>query len=207
MVGDSKAPAARPGARPVPGRRITGALPGARMAARTAPRGARTVVEAPRLGSVEDVRAHKRALLVTYRRNGTPVPTPVWAAEANGRLYVRSERTAGKVKRLRRDPRVLVAPCTVRGKPLGPPFEATARMLPSSEESHAERVLASRYGLGRALFEWVMDRLRVDTSYLEITPRAWEAPSPQAAAGAGTRTDPMARRGPPPANEGGAIAR
>jgi PPOX class probable F420-dependent enzyme len=144
------------------------------MAARTAPQGAHAVVEAPRSGSVEDVRAHKRALLVTYRRDGTPVPTPVWAAEADGRLYVRSERASGKAKRLRRDPRMLVAPCTVRGKPLGAPFEATARMLSPGEEPHAEQVLAGRYGLGRALFEWTMDRLRVDMGYLEITPGAWE---------------------------------
>ncbi len=123
---------------------------------------------------MEDVRAHKRALLVTYRRDGTPVPTPVWAAEADGRLYVRSERTSGKAKRLRRDPRMLVAPCTVRGKPLGAPFEATATMLSPGEEPHAERVLTGRYGLGRALFEWMMDRLRVDMGYLEITPGAWE---------------------------------
>jgi PPOX class probable F420-dependent enzyme len=143
------------------------------MAARTAPRGAIAVVKAPRSGSIEDVRAHKRALLVTYRRDGTPVPTPVWAAEADGRLYVRSERASGKAKRLRRDPRMLVAPCTVRGEPLGAPFEATARMLPLQEEPHAERVLAARYGLGRALFEWTMDRLRVDMGYLEITPGAW----------------------------------
>jgi PPOX class probable F420-dependent enzyme len=174
MADEPNGSAARKSARPVPGRRMPGALPGARMAARTAPRGASAVVEAPRIGSIEDVRAHKRALLVTYRRDGTPVPTPVWAAEADGRLYVRSERASGKAKRLRRDPRMLVAPCTVRGKPLGAPFEATARMLSPQEEPHAERVLAGRYGLGRALFEWTMDRLRVDMGYLEITPGAWE---------------------------------
>jgi PPOX class probable F420-dependent enzyme len=118
------------------------------------------------------------------------VPTPVWAAEADGLLYVRSERTAGKIKRLRRDARVLVAPCTVRGKPLGSPFEATARMLPSQEESVAERALARRYGLGRALFEWAIDRMRVDMCYLEITPAPWgpasfssERPRPRTTAG------------------------
>jgi uncharacterized protein len=174
MADEANIPVARRSARPVPGRRMPGALPGARMAARSAPQGAHTVVDAPRSGALEDVRAHKRALLVTYRRDGTPVPTPVWAAEADGHLYVRSERASGKAKRLRRDPRVLVAPCTVRGKPLGAPFEATARMLSPREEPHAERVLADRYGLGRKLFEWTMDRLRVDMGYLEITPAQWE---------------------------------
>lgn len=170
---DAQSQAGRPRARPRPGRRLPAALFGARIAAKTAPPGAREIVDAPRDGSIDQVRACKRSLLVTYRRDGTPVPTPVWAAEAGGRLYVRTERTAGKVKRLRNDPRLLVAPCTVRGKPLGAPFEASARLLPGAQEPIAERALAGRYGLGRALFEWTMDVLRIDMGYLKITPGAW----------------------------------
>jgi PPOX class probable F420-dependent enzyme len=147
------------------------------MTARLTPRGAREIVSAPRSGQIADVRACKRSLLVTYRRDGTPVPTPVWAAEAGGRLYVRTERAAGKVKRLRNDSRLLVAPCTVRGKPLGAPLEATARMLPPEEELLAEQVLAARYGFGRAIFERAMDVLRVDMGYLEITPGTWDRQS------------------------------
>ncbi|HST32352.1 MAG TPA: PPOX class F420-dependent oxidoreductase [Solirubrobacteraceae bacterium] len=165
---------ARASARPVPHRRLPGALFSARMAARTAPRGAREIVDVPRSGAVEQVAAHKRALLVTYRRDGTPVPTPVWAAPGGGRLYVRSERDAGKLKRLHNDARLLVAPCTVRGKPLGAPLEARARMLAPAEEAVAERALAARYGFGRELFERTMDLLRVDMCFLEITPGAWE---------------------------------
>lgn len=172
-VNASTTPGARPGANPVPGRRLPAALFGARMAAKTAPPGCREIVSALREGSIDEVRGCKRSLLVTYRRDGTPVPTPVWAAEAEGRLYVRTERTAGKVKRLRNDPRLLVAPCTVRGKPLGAPFEATARTLAPEEELRAERALATRYGFGRSLFEWAMDVMRVDMGYLEITPGAW----------------------------------
>lgn len=164
---------ARPGARPVPGRRLPAALFGARMAARSAPAGLRVVAEAPRTGSIDGIARHKRALLTTFRRDGTPVSTPVWAAPAEGRLYVRSERAAGKLKRLRNDPRVLIAPCTVRGKPLGAPFEGHVRVLAAAEESLAEQALASRYGLGRELFERSMDVLRVDMCFLEITPGAW----------------------------------
>ncbi len=165
---------ARPDARPVPGRRLPAALLSARMAARSAPRGARTIGEEPRIGTIEQIARSKRSLLVTYRRDGTPVPTPVWAAAADGRLYVRSERSSGKVKRLRRDARLLVAPCTVRGKPLGAPLEATARVLDPHEEPIAERALDARYGLGRELFERTMDALGVDMCFLEITPRAWD---------------------------------
>jgi PPOX class probable F420-dependent enzyme len=161
-------------AHPVPGRRLPAALPGARLAARTTPSGARTILAAPRTGSADELAAAKRTLLVSFRRDGTPVPTPVWAARAGSLLYVRSERSSGKLKRLRRDTRVLLAPCTVRGRPLGPPLEAHARILEGGEEElAAERALAARYGLGRELFELAMDLVRVDMCYLELRPGPW----------------------------------
>jgi len=168
---------ARPRAHPVAHRRLPAALFGARLAARTAPRGAREIEQAPRTGSIDQVARHKRALLVTFRRDGTPVPTPVWAAHAGAHLYVRSERDAGKLKRLRNDPRLLVAPCTVRGRPLGAPFEARARMLAREEEPLAEAALVARYGLGRELFERTVDVLRIDMCFLEITPGQWAQPA------------------------------
>lgn len=184
MTDQDKRDTARPSARPVAGRRLPAALLGARMAARSAPRGARTIAQQPRSGSIEEVAHCKRALLTTFRRDGTPVSTPVWAApdgERPQRLYVRSERSAGKLKRLRNDARVLVAPCTVRGEPLGAPFEARARELATGEEALAEHALRRRYGLGRALFERTMDLLRVDMCFLEVTPGAWEQSVPRAA--------------------------
>jgi PPOX class probable F420-dependent enzyme len=165
---------ARRSARPVPDRRLPAAVFTARLAARGAPPGARTIGDSPRTGTLEQIGACKRALLVTYRRDGTPVPTPVWAAAADGRLYVRSERASGKVKRLRNDARLLVAPCTVRGEPLGAPLEARAKVLAPEQEQRAERALAQRYGLGRALFERTMDLMRVDMCFLELTPGAWD---------------------------------
>jgi uncharacterized protein len=164
---------ARPRAHPVPGRRMPAALLSARLAARTAPAGTRRIHDAPRTGSLVEIATGKRTLLVTYRGDGTPVPTPVWAAAEAGRLYVRSERRSGKVKRLRRDARLLIAPCSVRGEPLGAPLEARARVLAADQETLAEAALAARYGPGRALFEWAMDVLRVDMCYLEIQPGAW----------------------------------
>jgi uncharacterized protein len=165
---------ARPGAHPVTGRRLPAALFTGRLAARTAPQGARTIHDQPRTGSPQAIPPSKRTLLVTYRRDGRPVATPVWAAADDGRFYVRSERAAGKVKRLRRDSRVLLAPCTVRGRPLGAPFEGHARVLAPEEETRGERALAQRYGLGRELFERSVDIMRIDMCYLEIMPGAWD---------------------------------
>ena len=157
----------------MPGRRLPGAVALARLAARGEPRGARQISRVPRSGSLRSLGSRKRTLLVSYRRDGTPVPTPVWAAPAGGSLYVRSERASGKVKRLRADARVLIAPCTARGRPLGAPLEASAAVLGPEEELLAERILAYRYGLGRALFERAMDLMRVDMCYLKLTPGPW----------------------------------
>jgi uncharacterized protein len=165
---------ARPGTRPVPGRRLPGAVPLARLAARTAPSGARRIALAPRVGSVAEVRGAKRTLVVTFRRDGRPVPTPVWAAHAGGAFYVRSERSAGKLKRLRNDARVLLAPCSVRGKPLGPPLEARGFLVEHEDELTAECPLAERYGLGREFFERTMDIMRIEMCYLRFEPGAWE---------------------------------
>src|SRR5215813_10114570 len=64
--------------------------------------------------------------LESFKRDGTPVQTPVWFAEEHGVLYVYTLANAGKVKRIRRNPRIRLAPCTMRGKVVGPWVEAEA---------------------------------------------------------------------------------
>jgi uncharacterized protein len=119
----------------------------------------------------EHLRTHKYCLLVTYKRSGEAVPTPVWFGLADGKLFIRSEANVAKVKRIRNDPQVRLAPCTVRGKPVGPPAEGRARVLDQpSDEQKAEAALQANYGLGRKLYEGAGGALGVGTVYLEITP-------------------------------------
>jgi PPOX class probable F420-dependent enzyme len=114
---------------------------------------------------------HKYCLLVSYRRSGEAVPTPVWFGLGDGKLYLRSEADAAKIKRIRNDPRVRLAPCTVRGRPLGPLAEGRARVLEQSSDCEAaEAALQANYGLGRRLYEGASGSLGVETVYLEITP-------------------------------------
>lgn len=82
--------------------------------------------------------------LTSFRRDGTPVSTPVWCAGDDGVLLVFTEADSGKVKRLRHDPRVTVAPCTARGKPLGPDVDGTAEILRDTDRVRA--LLARKYG-------------------------------------------------------------
>jgi PPOX class probable F420-dependent enzyme len=105
---------------------------------------------------------------VTFRRSGDPVATPVWFAIEGGRLYFKSERRSGKVRRLRRDPRVLVAPCTVRGRALGPAVEGAGRVLDEGEAAAAERALRGQYGAGRRLYERFV--AGGDSVWVEVVP-------------------------------------
>ena len=96
---------------------------------------------------------HKDALLITYRANGEGVPTPVWfGRDEQDRVYIHTEYASGKVKRIRRNPEVRLAPCDTRGKPFGPPAMGIARILDPGESAHAERTIVANYGLGRRLY-------------------------------------------------------
>lgn len=134
---------------------------------------------APPEEGFSSLNGRKYCLLTTFRRSGEPVPTPVWFGLAGGKLYFHSESSVGKIKRIRNDPRVLVAPCTLRGKPLGPPAEGRARVLGKDDDDGeaAERAIAANYGLFRRVYEASGSRLPIDMVYVEVAP-AGPAASP-----------------------------
>ena len=126
----------------------------------------------------EPLRGHEYALLTTFRRSGEPVPTPVWFGMGDdGHLYFRSESGVGKLKRIRNDGRVRLAPCTMRGKPLGPPVEGRARILPPDDEERAERSIQANYGRFRKLYEGMGDRIGMEARYVEVEPATAPAPA------------------------------
>src|SRR4051794_30127032 len=128
-------------------------------------------VRAGERGGFEALRGRRYALLVTFRRDGTPVPTPVWfGLGPDGNAYVESFANAGKLKRLRNDPRVLLAPSSVRGKPLGPVVEGRGRVLPRDDSERAEQAIQANYGLGRKLYMLPSRNDTESSTYLEISP-------------------------------------
>jgi uncharacterized protein len=101
--------------------------------------------------------------LQTYRKAGTPVDTPVWFAEDGGRFYVYSLANAGKVKRIRNNPRVKVIPCDMRGNTKGEWVEANARIVDKVEAERAHELLNKKYGLMKRIggvFSKLMGRER-----------------------------------------------
>jgi uncharacterized protein len=109
------------------------------------------------------LQGQKYISLKTFRKNGAGIATPVWFGEKDGKLYVMTAHDMGKTKRIRNNPKVSVAPCTIRGRVTGPEFAATARILPQEEHAHARQAINHKYWAARLPLIWG----RTDT-YFEI---------------------------------------
>ena len=112
-----------------------------------------------------EIHGQRYISLATFRKSGVAVYTPIWFAEDNNRLYFMTNSKLGKCKRIRNNPQVKIASCTIRGKITGPEFPATVRILPPAEFAHARQLIKAKYWLARVPFLW-----RNTDTFLEITP-------------------------------------
>ncbi|MEV8510851.1 PPOX class F420-dependent oxidoreductase [Dactylosporangium sp. NPDC051484] len=104
--------------------------------------------------AIEQLGEEQYLLVTTFRRDGTPVPTPVWAVRDGDALLVWTVGDSGKVKRIRRDGAVTVAPCNVRGVPKGEPVPAQATLLGPDGSAAVRELIKKKYGLSGRLFVW-----------------------------------------------------
>ena len=85
--------------------------------------------------------------LRSYKQNGGPIDTPVWAAPLDGKLVIFTRRDSFKVKRIRRNPRVQVARCGVFGAVSGAWRDGSARIVEHpADEVRAYQALDAKYG-------------------------------------------------------------
>jgi uncharacterized protein len=103
--------------------------------------------------------ARRCMLLTTYRRDGTPVASPVWFVTDHGEVRLWTDSAAGKVKRLRNNPRCTIAPCTFTGRVTGEARTGAARILPSSEEARVQTLLRAKYPIQKRALD-AYSRLR-----------------------------------------------
>lgn len=91
--------------------------------------------------------------LETFRRSGESMKTPVWFVEDGGTLYVRTIANSGKVKRIRNNGQVNIAPCKVDGTLLGEWITARAREVTDKDTfSKVDHLLDKKYGLMKKMF-------------------------------------------------------
>lgn len=117
--------------------------------------------------------------LTTFKRDGTPVSTPVWVAGDDGRLLVHSDADTWKVKRIRRDRHVRVAPCGATGKVRGKALDGEATVL--ADTSLVEALEVRKYGLMYRVFRLyatISRRLRRKPKSESVTIVIVSAPAP-----------------------------
>ena len=93
----------------------------------------------------------KYVSLTTYRKDGTPVATPVWQVANGTELIVVSDADAWKVKRIRNNSHVVVTVCDFRGRvaPGAPSAQGEARLLDEAGTRQARELLAKKYFMSR----------------------------------------------------------
>jgi uncharacterized protein len=129
----------------------------------------RTAGPATATGAFDRFAGERNVLLTTYRRDGTPVGTPVHITVVGAIAYIRTFDPSGKLKRMRRSHDVEIAPCTVRGRVTGPAMRATARILAGEESVRAARALAEKYPLLHGkLIPWYHRRKGLVTTNIEL---------------------------------------
>ena len=96
---------------------------------------------------------HKYLNLETFKKSGDGVKTPVWfaadpksdLASSEARLYAYTIGNSGKVKRIRNNGRVRIAPCDMRGNLLGEWVEARAEIVSGTEATYGNDLLNKKF--------------------------------------------------------------
>ncbi|MFD7247065.1 PPOX class F420-dependent oxidoreductase [Streptomyces massasporeus] len=97
--------------------------------------------------TLDELGAGKYLLVTSYRKNGTPVATPVWVVRDGDALGVWTVADSWKVKRIRSRADVLVGPCDLRGNPTGDQVPATAEICDAATTARYRQLIGRKYGL------------------------------------------------------------
>lgn len=100
--------------------------------------------------------------LESFRRSGEGIRTPVWFVESDGLIFIYSLANAGKVKRVRNNPKVRIAPCDFRGGVKGSWVDALATILDEESATRAHQLLTKKYGWMKRIGD-LFSRLRKRT--------------------------------------------
>ena len=121
---------------------------------------------------------HKYLNLETFKKDGTGVKTPVWFAadpsssldSNDAKLYVYTIGVSGKVKRIRNNPRVKIAPCDMRGKVLGERMDARVEIVTGEAAARGMQLLNKKYFPWKQLLGFFASFSRRERIVFEIRP-------------------------------------
>ena len=107
--------------------------------------------------------------LTTYRKNGTPVMTPVWFVKQDRKLFIWTAVDSGKAKRLKNNPCVQLGPSNHSGKLLGAIETGRARFVAKEKYPALDQAFRAKYGWQVTLFAWIWKIQGHDHTYIEVT--------------------------------------
>jgi PPOX class probable F420-dependent enzyme len=99
------------------------------------------------VSDLDELGAAKYVLLTTFRKDGRGVGTPVWLAREGDELFVWTGASTGKVRRIRNNGAVMLAPCSFRGQPSGSAVAGHASLLDAAGSARALALIQRKYGL------------------------------------------------------------
>jgi PPOX class probable F420-dependent enzyme len=117
--------------------------------------------------AISEIGTSKCIALTTFKRDGSRISTPIWFNVMGGKIYVTTETSAWKVKRIANNPNVEFAVCTQRGKVTRQKFGGTARVLAPVEMEAVIAAKKRRYVTFRLIHLFKKDQVAI-----EITPNA-----------------------------------
>jgi len=110
--------------------------------------------------ALDTLASAKYISLTTFRKDGSPVATPVWLARVDDALVVVTDPGSGKVKRLRNNPSVLISPCDMRGRVREGAISVPGTVAFQDEAGTLQTldVISRRYGLMGRIITWMNER-------------------------------------------------
>ncbi|HVC27253.1 MAG TPA: PPOX class F420-dependent oxidoreductase [Nitrososphaerales archaeon] len=100
------------------------------------------------MSSAKQFSTEKYISLETYKKNGEAVRSPVWVVEEGGVVYVRTDPTSWKAKRIRKNPRVRIAPSDMRGRTTSQWVDGQAQFIEEQEANRKIELFKAKYGAG-----------------------------------------------------------
>ena len=118
---------------------------------------------------IDRLAAGQYVAVITYRKDGTAVTTPVWVSRDGDQLFVWTQADSGKVKRIRNRGHIMVAPCDARGRLQGVPVDAAARILDDpAEVDRVQKLHHRKYGVVFQVFRAAGRIVRRGRGYVAI---------------------------------------
>ena len=96
--------------------------------------------------NLEQFHNQKYVNLETYKKDGTPVRTPVWFMIDNDIIYVITREKTGKVKRLKNNQNIRIVPCSFTGEFKNEWINGIAQKITGDEAEKAIKLRKKKYG-------------------------------------------------------------